>query len=123
MATIKKLTRTAWRVTCRGLPQHNTTFKSTSAAKHYATALEAQGMTIQVTKVQTIGSLARVRSAQGYRVMIPAVFQQVAVSKADAQQCCGAALAKPQTQERGVAVKGFPSRLHARCAPAFHCTV
>lgn len=60
MATIKKLTRTEWRVICRGLPQHNTTFKSTSAAKRYATALDAQGMTTQVTKAQTIGWLARV---------------------------------------------------------------
>ena len=55
MASIKKLTRTEWRVTCRGLPQHNTTFKSTSAAKRYANGLEAQDMTAKVSKVQTAG--------------------------------------------------------------------
>jgi hypothetical protein len=47
MATIKKLTRTQWRVTCRGLPQHNTTFKSTSAAKRYATTGLSKGLAIQ----------------------------------------------------------------------------
>ena len=61
MASIKKRTRTEWRVTCRSLPQHNTTFKSASAANRYADGLEAQGMTVQVTMVQTVGWLARVR--------------------------------------------------------------
>ena len=61
MASIKKLTRTEWRVTCRGLPQHNTTFKSTSAANRYATALVAQGLTAQVTKAETACWVARVR--------------------------------------------------------------
>ena len=61
MASIKKRTRTEWRVTGRGLPQHNTTFKSTSAAKRYANGLKAQGMTAQVSKVQTACWLARVR--------------------------------------------------------------
>ena len=61
MASIKKLTRTEWRVTCRGVPQHNTTLKSTSAAKQYAASPDAMGLTAQVTKAQTTCWLARVR--------------------------------------------------------------
>ncbi len=61
MASITKRTRTEWRVTCRGLPQHNTLFKSTSAARQYAAALEAKGLTVQVTKSEVSCWVARVR--------------------------------------------------------------
>ena len=57
MASIKKFTRTEWRVTCRGLPQHNTTFKSTSAARQYAASLEAKGQTAQVPVGLCAGSV------------------------------------------------------------------